>query len=245
MTDVNSTQIVNPSRNSNTTLQSSTLQSTNTTLNKNYSFQSLRTVKANIIANTRETSGNGVFTVMNMYDGTPIKLNYGDIVVGIVISNASFQQPVSAATEFFNPTYNNYAQPFVFNGFPPQTPQMTFLLTKKPIYHVSVSTPKISEYFPNAAINDYNDHVSRNYSWTPDISGLPIALNSPFNHANTGPLYFAQFPPNGCSIPVTYQNAVTSVDYQWLTCNINNLGMNGSLAGFNFNFLILNPSSVQ
>ena len=241
MTDV---QIINPTRNCNTTLQSSTLQSSNTTLNKNYSFQSLRTVKGNIIANCIETGGTGVFTVMNMYDGTPIKLNYGDIVLGIVISNASFQQPVSEATEFFNPTYNNYAQPWNFNGDIQKTPQMRFLLTQKPIYQVGVSTPKISEYFPNSSITDYNNPISNNYSWTPNMTGNPISLNSPFNHTNTGPLYSAEFPPSGCNIPITYQNAITSVDYQWITCEINNLYIRQNVAGINVNFLILNVASL-
>jgi hypothetical protein len=245
MTDIHPTQIVNPIRNSNTTLQSSTLQSSNTSLNKNYSFQSLRTVKGNIIANCIDTAGNGVFTVLNMYDGTPIKLNYGDIVIGIVISNASNPQPDSAATEFFNPTYNNYAQPWAFNGYEPQTPKMTFLLTQQPIYNVGVSTPTISQVFPYASITDYNNPIQTPFSWTPNMSGTPIPLNSPFNNASTGPLYFAEFPPNGCSIPVIYQNCVGVGNYQWLTCEVVSLGMNGRIAGINVNLLILNPTSTQ
>jgi hypothetical protein len=245
MSDIYSTQIVNPTRNSNTTLQISTLQSTNTILNKNYSFQSIRTIKGNIIANCISTGGNGIFTVLNMYDGTPIRLNYGDIVLRIVISNASNQQPLSEATEFFNPSYNNYTQPWNFDGNPAHTPKITFLLTQQPTYHPGVNTPKISGVFYEPNVNDYNIPKSISYSWTPNMNGTPIQLNSPFNHTNTGPLYLAEFPPNGCSIPVTYQNSIGVENYQWLTCTIENLSMNTGVAGINVNLLVLNPTSIQ
>lgn len=235
MTDAYPTQIINPSRNCNTFLQTSTLQSTSTTLNKSYSFQSLRTVKGNIIAN-----GDGNFTVLNMYDGSPLKLNVGDIILRIVISNATYAQPVSQSTPYFDTTYNNYTQPWNYDGNSSYVPQMTFLLTKIPTYNPGVSTPALSQV--NTELN--NPLVS--YSWTPNITGTPLPLNSPFNHTSTGPLYSATYPPNCCSIPVTYQNAVQlGGGYQWIVCNILNLSMSSGIAGINVSFLVLNPTVVE
>lgn len=178
------------------------------------------------------------FAVLNMYDGSPLKLSTGDILLSIVISNASYVQPNSAATEFFDPTYNKYPQPWVFNGYPPQTPNLKFLLTKKPIYTAGVTTPKITD------INPYLPLQLISYNWIPDLTGIPIYLNNNFNNSNTGPLQFAQYPPNGCNIPITYQNAIGSY-YQWITCNSINLGMNGGVAALNVTLMVLNPLSVE
>jgi hypothetical protein len=236
MTDLHATQIVNPQRNSNTILQNSTLQSNSNALSKCYSFQTFRTIKGNVVIDIN--SGLSNFTVLNMYDGSPLKLSTGDIVLGIVISNATYVQPITAATEFFDPTYNKYPQPWSFNGYPPQTPGLTFLLTQKPQYNPGVNIPKITEIDSTAP----NQTIS--YNWTPNVSGNPTPLNTPFNNASTGPLEFATYPPNGCNIPVTYLNSVDSY-YQWITCNSVNLGMNGGVAAINVTFLILNPLSVE
>lgn len=234
MTDAYPTQIINPSRNSNTFLQTSTLQSTSTTLSKTYSFQSLRTVKGNIIAN-----GDGNFTVLNMYDGSPLKLNVGDIILGIAISNATYAQPVTESTPYFDTTYNNYTQPWNYDGNSSYIPQMTFLLTKSPTYNPGVSTPALSQ------VNTDVNKPLISYSWTPNTTGIPLPLNNPFNHTSTGPLYSATYPPNACNIPVTYQNAVGLGGYQWIVCNIVNLSMSSGIAGINVSFLVLNPTVVE
>jgi len=229
MTDIHPTQIVNTTRNSNTTLQSSTLQSAKS-LSKSYSFQSLRTVKGNVIVDVN--SGESNFTVLNMYDGSPLKLNFGDIILGIVISNATFAQSITEATEFFDPTYNKYPQPWASSG------SMIFYLCQLPTFNPGVKTPGLSN-------NDAYIHpLLISYSWTPNMKGNPIPLNISFDNSNTGPLYNANFPPNSQNIPLVYENSVDS-NYQWITCNCTNLGMSGGVAGINITLLILNPLTVE
>jgi hypothetical protein len=89
MTDVYPNEIVNSQRNSNTSLQGSTLQSSKGPLNTMFNLQSLRTVKGRVNLPLYTGLTTGLFCVLNEYDNSPIQLYNGDIVLSVVLSNGN------------------------------------------------------------------------------------------------------------------------------------------------------------
>ena len=79
-------------RNSNTLVQGSTIISNNGTLNQSLDFQTLRTVKAQLIFPlTGLASGNLVLT--NEYDNSATSFKPGDIIIAMTLANASTSYP--------------------------------------------------------------------------------------------------------------------------------------------------------
>lgn len=126
MTDAFPVQIINQQRNSNTILQNSTLQSTES-LNKIHSVQNLRTIKGT--ATLSNTNGNSDVDVcvINDYDGSPIQLHPNDIVLTTVIynGNIAFTSPNSFTGSLYR---CKYSIPFQYPG------SFRLCITPTPIY---------------------------------------------------------------------------------------------------------------
>jgi hypothetical protein len=79
------TIISNPQRNANTSVQASTLMGGN--LAQVFDIQALRTIKGRVVALGSGAAANSV--VINEYDGSPVTLYPGDIVVSLSVSNGN------------------------------------------------------------------------------------------------------------------------------------------------------------
>jgi hypothetical protein len=112
--------IANNQRNSNTSVQASTLQSTSN-LHNQLSLQSFRTVQGYIYFPT--SSGTGV--VVNQYDLSPLSFDCGDIVVAMSVSNGSSSYP-------------NSQLPTPFTSGQQESSSVQFVISEHPIYNNSV-----------------------------------------------------------------------------------------------------------
>ena len=107
----------NPRKNTNTSLQASTLESGGGLLHKVFDIQAVRTIKGRVIFpgsnpygfiyNWNTITQNA--TVVNEYDNSPVCFNPGDIVLSAVIANGSYID-ISMVTNPYN-----YPSPFT-NG---------------------------------------------------------------------------------------------------------------------------------
>lgn len=215
MTDLYTTQFHNPQRNSNTSLQSSTLQSANN-LSKIYSLQSVRTIKG-IAYFPIDTTNFQIYDpitatvpVINEYDGSPIKFDAGDVIISASIANGS--------QAYATNNNNGYPNPFIDGT-------IQFKLSQIPIFN-SMTTGYWS--FP-VGIPPYFNQISGN--WIANTSGTPQPINTPFNLTSLG----AALPssPVSQNLSIIYNNSVGSVNnttdslysggYQWLNCSSNNM----------------------
>jgi hypothetical protein len=216
MTDLYTTQYSNPQRNSNTTLQSSTLQSANN-LSKIYSLQSIRTIKGVAyfpIDTTRFDQFYSPITatvpVINEYDGSPIKFDPADVIISASIANGS--------QAFATDNNNAYPNPFI-------TGTIQFKLSQIPTFN-SMTTGYWN--FP-VGLPPYFNQISGN--WVANTSGNPQPIHNIFTLTNLG----AALPssPVGQNLAVIYNNSVGSVNntteslysggYQWLNCSSDNM----------------------
>jgi hypothetical protein len=194
---------INPVRNSNTTLQSSTLQSSNTPLNKNYSFQSLRTVKGSVVLDNNIIGDSNINTpLINQYDNSPLSLYPDDIITGISVynGNVSFLYPNRYTKTLFG---NKFPVPFINGG------NLTLAVTPEPVYN------NISQsWIPNT--NNITELCSlnlRNLSVF-DSSGY---LSTPISY-NTAPLY-----KNTIGSINNNSTSSYSGNCRWVTCIFTNL----------------------
>jgi hypothetical protein len=237
MTDVHSTQIVNITRNSNTTLQGSTLQSSNTTLNKNYNFQSLRTVKGISILPNANGSSSINTSLINEYDWSPISLYPGDIIMSISIynGNTSFKYPNSYTQTLFG---NKFPIPFINGG------NLKLAITPEPVYNniSQLWIPDTSNIRELCNMDLYNLAVYGS-------SGYSDGINTPVSY-NTSPSYKSSIGSIN-----NYSSSSYSGNCRWLTCMFTGL-TSPIIPNFNFRnqvldyvrvnvtLVILNPSSV-
>ena len=196
MTDV---QIINPTRNCNTTLQSSTLQSSNTTLNKNYSFQSLRTVKGNAVLDNYNGNSSIDCPLTNEYDGSPICLYPGDIITSISVynGNVSFLYPNTYSWSLYG---NKYPIPFLRFG------DLSLAITPEPQYNYISQTwisnmSNVTNLFSNLNLFNLSVH-----------GGFNNTIYTPVSY-NTRPLY-------NSTIGSINNNSTSSYsgNCRWLTC---------------------------
>jgi hypothetical protein len=242
MTDLYTTQYSNPQRNSNTTLQSSTLQSANN-LSKIYSLQSVRTIKGvayfPIDTTTFDQSSpiNATVPVINEYDGSPVKFDPSDVIISASIANGS--------QAYATNNNNGYPNPFVEGT-------IQFKLSQIPTFN-SMTTGYWN--FP-VGLPPYFNQISGN--WTANTSGSPQPIHNLFTLTNLG----AELPssPVSQNLPVIYNNSVGSVNntteslysggYQWLNCSSNNMRNTYEFGRFfdtrqvpavNITLMVLNP----
>ena len=230
MTDAYSTQIINPTRNSNTLLQTSTLQS-NRALSKNYSFQSLRTVKGTAVLSN--TNGNSEINIplTNEYDGSPIQLYAGDIIMSISIynGNEAFSYPNVYTQTLYK---NKYPIPFLNGGY------LTLSVTPPPTYNYRTKT-----WIPDV-------------SSVSDLCSLYLySLSSFSSNGTTAPLSYNTSPLYNSTIGSIGNNSLTSYNgnSRWLTCRFQYMsspiiqsftGQILSTVSVNVSLLILNPTIV-
>jgi len=205
MTDVHSTQIVNPTRNSNTTLQSSTLQSSNTTLNKNYSFPALRTVKGSVVLDNYNGNSNISTPLINEYDGSPISFYPTDIITSISIynGNTSFVYPNTYTQTFFG---YKFPIPFVNGG------NLQLAITPEPVYNNMTQS-----WIPNTTNITQLCSLSLNDLTIYGSSGYSYGISTPVSY-NTRPSYYS-------AIGSINNNSVSSYsgNCRWLTCIFTNM----------------------
>ena len=194
---------INPLRNSNTTLQSSTFQGSNTNLNKNYSCQSLRTIKGSVILDNNIIGNSNINTsLINEYDNSPISLYPDDIITCISIynGNTSFLYPNKYTKTLFG---NKFPIPFINGG------NLTLAVTPEPVYNNSSQN-----WIPNT--NNITELCSLNLRSLSvfDSSGY---LSTPISY-NTIPLYKN-------SIGSINNNSTSSYsgNSRWITCMFTNL----------------------
>jgi hypothetical protein len=205
MTDIHSTQTVNPTRNSNTTLQSSSLQSSNTTLNKNYSFPSLRTVKGNVVLNNYNANRNITTPLINEYDGSPISFYPTDIITSISIynGNTSFVYPNTYTQTFFG---YKFPIPFVNGG------DLQLAITPEPVYNNMTQS-----WIPNTTSITQLCSLSLNDLTRYGSSGYSSGISTPISY-NTRPSY-------NSTIGSINNDSVSSYsgNSRWLTCIFTNM----------------------
>jgi hypothetical protein len=242
MTDLYTTQFNNPQRNSNTSLQSSTLQSANN-LSKIYSLQSIRTIKGVAYFPIDTTSFDqyspitATVPVINEYDGSPIKFDPADVIISASIANGS--------QAYATNNNNGYPNPFIDGT-------IQFKLSQAPVFN-SMTTGYWS--FP-VGLPPYFNQISGN--WVANTSGTPQPIHNVFTLTNLG----AALPssPVSQNLPIIYNNSVGSVNntnsslysggYQWLNCS--SIGMRNTyefgmfftarqVPAVNITLMVLNP----
>lgn len=210
--------IVNSYRNSNTVLQATTLESSNGPLNTMFNLQTLRTVKGRVnFTGTLPVSS--IFTVVNEYDGSPVKFNSGDIILALTFANGTPALPNSVQT-------NSQSYP---NPFSAGTVQ--FELSTAPTY-----SPATGLWTPT------NTAIDRNI--TPAIT-LTTALGSTLTTQTSalGTLnYFCQV--GAVNSGVSSQSG----SYDWLNCiasgvNITAVTSGAQTPAINVTLLVLNPTT--
>jgi hypothetical protein len=220
MTDIYSTQILNSTRNSNTIIQGSTLQSSKGSLNTMFNLQGLRTIKGRI------TFGNSPdpnwLVVVNFYDSSPVKLNSGDIVISLALANGTKSNDANYNEGLFNDQpLQQWALPIRYN--------IQFYLGTTPTY-ISIDGTKSNRWIPNPqVINSANtltgvidtQHLSSYISDVPSPKTFNILINNCIGSINNS--------GNSC-----YGGL-----YQWLNCYI--LGWNGNMVDFR-NIIQYDPS---
>jgi len=209
MSDVYSSIIVNKQHNSNTTLQASSLQSTKGPLNTMFNLQGLRTVRGRVDMFPNldiffDTKANILFPVINTYDGSPIKLNQGDIILSLTVSNGNKVD-----------TNNNIANTggiYLPTGWPRQSSNVvTFCLGKKP---------------SNAGISNYQEWIPKPSDFTQQFPITDI-----FSTVNLIGFGNQNYPPSPQNIALLYNNTIGAInnnnttcysgEYQWLNCYLN------------------------
>lgn len=231
MTDAYPTQIINPSRSSNTLLQTSTLQSNNT-LAKNYSFQTIRTVKGRAVLSNNNGNSEINIPLTNEYDGSPIELYPGDIIMSISIynGNEAFTYPNVYTQTLYK---NKYPIPFLNGGY------LTLSVTPPPTYN----------YQSKSWIPDI--------STTTDLCSLYLySLSSYSTNGTTAPLSYNTSPLYNSAIGSISNNSLTSYTgaSRWLTCRFQYMSspiiqsftqQTLSSIAINVTLLILNPTTVE
>jgi hypothetical protein len=223
--------IINPSRNSNTFLQTSTLQ-TNGTLSKNYSFQTIRTVKGRAVLLNTDGNSNINVPLINEYDGSPIQLYPGDIIMSISIYNGN--EPFSYPNIYTQTLYKNkYPIPFLNGGY----------------FTLSVTPPPTYNYQSKNWIPDT--------STSTDLCSLYLySLSSFSTNGVTAPLSYNTRPLYNSAVGSITNNSLTSYNgsSRWLTCKFQYMStpiiqsftqQTLSSVSINVTLLILNPSSTQ
>lgn len=215
MTDLYTTQYSNPQRNSNTSLQSSTLQSANN-LRKIYNIQSIRTIKGVAYFPIDTTTFDqfspitATVPVINEYDGSPVKFNPADVIISASIANGS--------QAFATNNNDEYPNPFIEGT-------IQFKLSQIPTFN-NMTTGYWN--FP-VGLPPYFNQISGN--WVANTSGAPQPIHEIFTLTNLG----AALPssPVAQNLQIIYNNSVGSVNnttdslysggYQWLNCSSNNM----------------------
>jgi hypothetical protein len=233
MTDVYSPEIVNSQRNSNTSLQSSTLQSSKGPLNTMFNLQSLRTVKGRV--SLIADGGYGYYSVINLYDLSPVKFNNGDIIISLAVSNGSntFNFVENAGADY---PYQQWPQPLLYST-------IQFYLGTAPTYIPGITYPT-----PN---NSSGTLIGAQWSPNPQSLNSANTLTNTFNTAGLGNFFN---PPTPLTIPILIKNCIGSVNnsnsscysgsYQWLNCYAGS-GQSGVNPGINVTILVLNPYISQ
>lgn len=222
---------INAHRNSNTFLQTSTLQS-NSTLAKNYSFQSIRTVKGRAVLSNTDGNSSIDLPLTNEYDGSPIQLYPGDIIMSISIynGNEAFTYPNVYTQTLYK---NKYPIPFLNGGY------LTLSITPPPTYN----------YITKSWIPDTSTYT--------DLCSLYLySLSSFSSNGTTAPVSYNTVPLYNSAIGSIGNNSLTSYSgaSRWLTCRFQYMS-NPIIQPFtqqtllsvaiNVTLLILNPSSTQ
>ena len=204
--------IANNQRNSNTSVQASTLQSTSN-LHNQLSLQSFRTVQGYVYF--PNSSGTGV--VVNQYDLSPVSFNSGDIVLAMSVSNGSPAYPGS-----------NLPTPFISTG---QTgPSIEFWISKEPSYNNSAgwiagnNSTQLSD--PVNPVNFGNAPPSMSNPTNP-----PISLRVPLtNDAKNGIATQTNTDPEAQWLNWRYEYIEPSVTPTTMAVNVTLLVINASIA---------------
>jgi hypothetical protein len=210
--------IVNSYRNSNTVLQATTLESSNGPLNNMFNLQTLRTVKGRVdLTGTLPVSS--TFVVINEYDGSPVKLNSGDIILALTLANGNPALPNSVQT-------NSQSYP---NPFSAGTVQ--FELATAPTYSPGTGLWSPSNTAIDRAITSaITLTTSLGSTLTSQTSALsPLIFNTQVGGLNSG---------------VSSQSG----SYNWLNCiassvNITALTSGSQTPSINVTLLVLNPTT--
>jgi hypothetical protein len=235
MTDLYSPIILNPQRNANTTLQSSTLESANS-LNKVFDIQAVRTIKGRVFFPGSSPYGylyswrGGVTqnaVVVNEYDRSPVNFNPGDIVVSVVATNGNYKD----ISGYPNPY--NYPSPFTEGT-------IQLYCTEEPTYSsrykIWSTSPYIDPLTLPMDVTKFGEYFIDRVT-TPVSQTMQLATNSACGSANNTSA--------GCY----------GGQYQWLSCYGRGIKCpyysSGSAAalstftpymvGINFTILVINP----
>lgn len=233
MSDLYSPAILNPQRNTNTTLQSSTLES-NSALHKVFDIQAVRTIKGRVffpgsnpygfLYNWSGITQNAV--VVNEYDKSPVYFNNGDIVLSVVAYNGNYKD-ISGI-----PNPYNYPSPFT-DG----TIQLYYseIPTYNPRYQLWTPSPYIDPLTLPLDVTSFGSYVQGAIT-TPISQSMSLATNSACGSSNneTSGCYGGQYQWLSCygrNITCPYYNAGTDLSLSSFTPYV---------VGVNFTILVIN-----
>jgi hypothetical protein len=234
MTDIYSPGVFNTQHNSNTTIQGSTLQSTKGPLNTMFNLQGLRTVKGRISLVDNQNILT-CYTVTNLYDLSPIKLNCGDIILSLAVANGSNEFNFVESLGSDNPQ-QNWPHPLLYSN-------IQFYLGTAPTYIPGLLYPTPGK--SSGAL------ISQQWIPNPQVLNSANTLTNTFSTSVLGDIYS---PPTPHTIPILINNCIGSINnggnscytgvYQWLNCLVYS-GQSGIDPSINVTLLVLNQNNSQ